>query len=375
MPLDVKIDQPKLHAALKAANGIAERVAKHQPILSCVHLRADKTSFCVSATDLMLSSVEAISAEISKAGVLCVTARHLLNVVATLPSKEIRLQELENHWVQLTCGRISMKLAGVAPTDFPNLPQVEKLKMATVAAAPPLADLIDKTAFSISGDEARVNLNGLLLESTGKRVTAVSTDGHRLTKAALDLVLPKLENGIIIPRRGVTELRSLLARAKTGEIELGVSENRQHLFVRSGGLTLALKLAQVVFPPYMQVIPNAHRREAKVDRVELTLILTRSLTLAPETTASVRMSFSAKGKLLAVHADNPDLGVIDDEVELDGFTGEDIIVGYNAHYLIDALRAITTKLVVMRLQGELDPLTIAPVDGPEFISVVMPMRI
>ena len=109
---------------------------------------------------------------------------------------------------------------------------------------------------------------------------------------------------------------------------------------------------------------------------ELTAVLERALVMAPEKTATVRITYKGKAKELEIVADNPDAGMVSDTVDIEKWTGEgDIISGYNAVYLLDALRSILTKQVVLQLQGELDPLVVRPVDGPDFLAVVMPMRI
>lgn len=382
--LDVTLPQPALVAALKTASGIADARAKGQPILAHVLLRADqKTGLEILGTDMMVSSTEVLplmadGLSVAGAGGLCVQARFLLSVASTLPPKPVRLRGLENHWLEMSVGRSTMKLMGVSVSDFPTLPSLEKGTTLVKMTAAGVNDAIEKTMASISTDEARVNLNGLLWECDGTRTTLVSTDGHRLTKLTADLAGPKLEKGAIVPRKGIVHLRSMLARMKSGDIEIGVEPGSSgHMFARAGNLTLALKLAGVVFPPYQQVIPSDVRRSAVVDRAELTAILERALVMAPEKTATVRITYNSKAKELEILADNPDAGTVSDTIDIEKWTGDvdGLIAGYNAQYLLDALRAILTKQVVLQLQGELDPLVIRPVDGPDFLAVVMPMRI
>ena len=382
--LDVTLPQPALVAALKTASGIADARAKGQPILSHVLLRAsEKTGLEILGTDMMVSSTEVLplmadGLSVAGAGGLCVQARFLLSVASTLPPKPVRLRGLVNHWLELSVGRSTMKLMGVSMSDFPELPSPEKGTKLVKMSAAAVGDLLEKTIVSISTDEARVNLNGLLWESDGTRTTAVSTDGHRLTKMTVDLAGPKLESGAIVPRRGIVHLRNMLARVKSGDIEIGVERHGGgFMFARSGNLTIALKLAGVVFPPYEQVIPKAVQRSAVVDRAEFTAVLERALVMAPEKTATVRIAYRGKASELDITADNPDAGVVNDTIDIDKWTGDrdELVAGYNAQYLLDALRAILTKQVMLQLQGELDPLVIRPVDGPDFLAVVMPMRI
>jgi DNA polymerase-3 subunit beta len=304
-----------------------------------------------------------------------VGVRHLHGVIKTLPTGDLKVRGLDNHWAQINAGRSEFKLMGMPETDFPELPDAARgakgskaVKFITITGHI-LADLINKTAFSVSTDEARVNLNGVLLECDGQTATMVSTDGHRLTHYSCALAGPKLDKGIIIPRKGMIEIRRVLDRVP-GEIDLGIGE--QHLFLRAGELSLSVKLNNVTFPPYKQVIPAGHDRVAEVGRDELLDALRRAEVMAPEKTATVRVALS-KGSL-ELTADNPDLGVAHQELPVD-YDGDELVAGFNARYLMEVLDVIDTDRVRLEFQGELDPCVVKPLDGPDFLGVVMPMRI
>ena len=222
-------------------------------------------------------------------------------------SGSLKLKGLDNHWVQIISGRSEFKLMGMPESDFPELPDAGRGKKALAFTEVPahlLSDLLVKTQFSVSTDEARVNLNGVLFECDGATATTVSTDGHRLTRYTCRFPGPKLDKGIIIPRKGMLEIRRLLDRVQ-GDVALGIGE--QHLFVKAEELAMSVKLNNVQFPPYKAVIPTNHQRRVLVSREELLSALRRAEVMAPEKTATVRLQL-AKGKL-ELTADNPDLGV------------------------------------------------------------------
>ena len=368
--MEFEIDQSRFLAALGLAQTVADKRSNTQPILANVLLRATKDNKLVcSATDMMISVTETIPVEVKTPGALTLGVRYLHNVVRTLPAKPLRIKGLENHWAQVIVGRSEFKLMGQAPADFPELPDPTKGVKFTRVPSHTLADLIQKTQFSVSTDEARVNLNGVLFESNGELGTMVSTDGHRLTKLSLPLVGPKLERGIIIPRKGMLEIKRVLDRLNG---EVGVAVDGQHLFLQADELTPSVKLNNVVFPPYEQVIPREHKRRVTALRDELIDALRRAEVMAPEKTATVRVQL-APGSL-QLTADNPDRGVAHQEIEIES-QGDPLVAGFNARYLIEVLEVMDTKQVYMDFQGELDPCVLRPVDGPDYLGVVMPMRI
>ena len=272
--MEFEIDQSRFLAALGLAQTVADKRSNTQPILANVLLRATKDNKLVcSATDMMISVTETIPVEVKTPGALTLGVRYLHNVVRTLPAKPLRIKGLENHWAQVIVGRSEFKLMGQAPADFPELPDPTKGVKFTRVPSHILADLIQKTQFSVSTDEARVNLNGVLFESNGELGTMVSTDGHRLTKLSLPLAGPKLERGIIIPRKGMLEIKRVLDRI---DDKIDITVDGQHLFVQADELTLSVKLNNVVFPPYEQVIPREHKRRVTALRDELIDALRRA---------------------------------------------------------------------------------------------------
>ncbi len=365
--MQFEIDQAQFLSALALAQTVADRRST-MPVLANVLLRAEGEHVACSATDMMIAVTERVPAKVKKAGALTLGVRHLHGVVRTLPTGSLEMKRLDNHWAQILASRSEFKLMGMPDTDFPELPDPGKTKFTTIEAAS-LRQLVLRTLFSVSSDEARVNLNGALLECDGREATMVSTDGHRLTKFSTALTGPELDRGIIIPRKGLLELKRVLERFD-GDCELAIAD--EHLHVRDEALALSIKLSSVNFPPYEQVIPQKHERVAIALRSELVAALRSVEVMAPEKTATVRVQLDPGS--LALTADNPDAGVAHQELPVE-YDGAPLVAGFNAHYLLDALDAMESERVRLEFQGELDPCVLRPVDGPEFLAVVMPMRI
>jgi DNA polymerase-3 subunit beta len=370
--MEFHVPQTEFSAALALANAVADRRVTGQPILGNVLITARKDNNVeIAATDMTISIAEVVVAEVVKVGALTIGARYLHDVVKTLPKgKPLNVKAMENHWARLSIGRSEFKLMGQAPADFPALPSPKKSIKVAMVPVDALAELVDKTVFSVSTDEARVNLNGVLFESNGELGTMVSTDGHRLTKLSLPLAGPKLERGIIIPRKGMLEIKRILDRLGGGQV--GVTVDGQHIFLQTDTMTLSVKLNNVVFPPYEQVIPKKYDRRVTADRAELVDMLTRAEVMAPEKTATVRVQLAAGS--MQVTADNPDLGVAHQEIEVE-YQGDPLVAGFNARYMLDILGGCESQRVTLDFQGELDPCVIRPVEGSDYLGVVMPMRI
>ncbi|EDM78858.1 DNA polymerase III, beta subunit [Plesiocystis pacifica SIR-1] len=372
--MEFEIDQARFLSALTLASTVADRRST-MPVLANVLLRAttDDELVCC-ATDMMIALTEKVPCKVSNPGSLTLGVRHLQSVVRTLPSGALRIKSLDNSWAQILAKRSEFKLMGMPEGDFPELPDASGESFTTVPAHK-LVNLIEKTLFSVSTDEARINLNGAMLESDGQTATMVSTDGHRLTKFSLELEGLALPREIIVPRKGMDEIRKVLNRVE-GEVGIAVSD--QYLFVEAEKLTLSVKLNNVTFPPWKQVVPKDFQRRAGVERTELIGALRQAAVIAPEKTATVKVQLD-KGSL-RLNADNPELGAINLELPVD-YDGSPLTAGFNANYLIEALGALSADRIYLDFQGELDPCVLRPApddegnDPVDFLAVVMPMRI
>lgn len=371
--MEFEIDQARFLSSLTLAQTVADRRST-TPILAHVLLRATDDKLVCIATDMMIGITESVPCEVSSPGSLTLSVRHLHNVIRTLPTGALRIKSLDNSWAQILAARSEFKLMGMSEANFPELPDAGGVDFTSVPGHK-LIDLIEKTLPSVSTEESRVNLNGALFESNGSIGTMISTDGHRLTKYSLPMAGPTMPTGIIIPRKGMDEIRKVLNRVD-GEVEIGVGDH-MYLFVRANDLTLSVKLNNVTFPQWDRVVPKNFQRRAAIDREELIGALRRAVVIAPEKTSTVRVQLD-KGSI-KLYADNPDLGATSLEITAD-YDGSPLTAGFNANYLIDALTAVNAERIYLDFQGVLDPCVLRPAPGkdgqaPDFLAVVMPMRV
>jgi DNA polymerase-3 subunit beta len=232
--------------------------------------------------------------------------------------------------------------------------------------------MIERTIFSVSTDETRYSLNGVYIEqSEGTNVRMVATDGHRLAFEEKQVGLLGLAKGVILPRKGLSELKKLLESGEDGAVSLGFKENMG--LVSKDNVELFMRLIDGDFPDYTKVIPVGNPNIAKLDHEELLRSLRRVSILSSDRYKGIKMEF-ANGKL-SISANNPDLGEALEEVDAD-YKGKTISIGFNARYLLDVLAVLGGEgEIEFQLKDELSPSVIrkAGVDG--YLYVLMPMRL
>jgi DNA polymerase-3 subunit beta len=347
------------------------------PILANVLLEAksegDRQTLQFSATDLEVGIRSLLSVEVEKPGSLTVAAKKFFEIVRELPEEKVLIEATSNSYLDIRCGRSHFTLAGTAAEEYPTLPEFSPEQTVSLPAEM-LSGMIERTMYAASADETRYNLNGVYFEvrEAEAKLRMVATDGHRL--AMVDRDVPEgvegLKGGVIIPRKGLSELKRLLDEEDTTEVELAFEGNSG--FARKGDVVLVMRLIEGEFPNYQQVIPKKPGIQLVLDTEKLAKALRRVVLLSSERSKAVKLEI-ADGEAV-VTSNNPDLGDARDELDVD-YAGETLSIGFNAKYVLEALAALHAKEIRLGLQGDLSPATLVPTNDEEALAVVMPMRI
>jgi DNA polymerase-3 subunit beta len=374
--MELKIGVQEMGRALARSQGIVEKKST-MPILSHVLLEAKKGGeLDVSATDLDVAVSGEHKCEVLKEGAVAVSAKHLYEIVKALPEASLTIKKAQNNYVEVKSGAAEFKIVGLPAEDFPALPKFDKVHSVSIDPKI-LLEMIDHTGFAVSTDETRYNLNGVYFEPAGAGgVRMVATDGHRLSLIEKKLEGDfKIKKGVILPKKGLFELKRLLAEiGESGEekpdCKLGFVENNA-IFKRPG-LVMSMRLIDGQFPDYQQVIPKDGEKVVILGRLRLLETLKRVSLLSSEKAHAVKIELT-KGQL-KVLSQNPDLGEAKEELTVD-YKGGDLKIGFNARYLIDVLTVLKCDDVSFELADELSPGVIRPAGDKGFIAVIMPMRI
>jgi DNA polymerase-3 subunit beta len=366
--MKLSILRESLLKPLQAVIGVVER-RQTMPILSNVLLVAKSGGLTVTGTDLEVELVA--QAEVEKVdvpGEVTVPGRKLLDIARALPEASKLGIQLDGDRLVIKAGRSRFVLSTLPAADFPLVEKIDansKLKLSQEE----FAGLLDKTQFSMAQQDVRYYLNGLLLETSKKRLRAVATDGHRLAMCDISIENQDVTSGqVIVPRKGVLELHRLLGT--TGELSLSIGTN--HLRATLDGIRFTSKLIDGRFPDYERVIPSSEASTLQADRDALRSTLQRAAILSNEKYRGVRLEL-AKGTL-KIQANNPEQEEARDELEVD-YTGPAIEIGFNVTYLLDALAAIEGENVAIDFVDSNSSCLIRDAKGSNAKFVVMPMRL
>jgi DNA polymerase-3 subunit beta len=259
-------------------------------------------------------------------------------------------------------------LTTLPASEFPTVEDISSSEAVEVPQAT-LVKLFEKTHFSMAQQDVRYYLNGLLIETGKKVLRAVATDGHRLAlcEVALENAAAP-EQQVIVPRKGVLELQRLLSGEGSVELELGSN----HIRAQLDGIRFTSKLIDGRFPEYERVIPAEADNELVADREAFRGALQRTAILSNEKYRGIRLIIRDNGVVLQAH--NPEQEEAEEELEVN-YKGEDIEIGFNVNYLLDALGAIESDEVTLSIVDGNSSCLLREPGKNDCKYVVMPMRL
>ena len=374
--MKIKIARDELLTGLQRVQGIVEK-RNTMPVLSNILLETKQDGIELVATDLEIGVRGHYKADVQQAGSVSLSARKLYELLKEVAAGEITITTQENNWVQIQAGRSQFKIVGIAASEFPALPTIEREGRVAIPGSG-LSSLIRKTLFAVGDNDARYILNGLLitLHSSDKKVTMklVGTDGHRLAVAESDVTqsagtdLPK-EIKAIIPRKAAQEIRRLLEEEE-GEPLLGFTKNL--VTFQKSGLFLTSRVMEGTYPNYQQVIPKESAKKAAIERTALESALRRVAVLSKDKTNAVKVIL--QNGSITLHTSSPDVGEATEDLPAQ-YRGESLTTGFNARYLLDALAVMDGETVNLEISSPLSPCVLKSDGDPGFLCVVMPMKI
>ena len=364
--MEVVLDRDQLLRGLQMVQNIVEP-RQTLPILANVLLEADGDAVKITATDLEVGARVSLPAKVGAKGGITVSARKLGEIVKELPAAALALKVGEHASVSLRCGGVSYKLVGMAPDDFPPVVPASPSAWLTLGAKA-LREMLSETSFAVSHDETRYALNGILFSIQPKELKLVATDGHRLAMATRSIAAGPGPLTGIVPRKAVAEIQRVLGAGE--DVQLAITENQ--FILQMPNFVMTARLIEGQFPNYDAVIPRAHPGKLALGRGALAAALRRVSVMAEERNKPVKLVLADGAMRLA--ASSSDLGEAEETLEVD-YRGEEVTIGFNSRYLLDALSPIEEDGIVFEFKDALSPGVIKSNENDGYCCVIMPMRI
>ena len=313
------------------------------PILEDFLFEVDKNKLTVVATDLETVMRIQLEIEARETGKVCIPARILMDSLKNIPDQPLTFNIDKNFGVEITSDNGKYKVMGENPDNFPKEPAADDTTSFSMTASA-LITAINKTLFATSNDDLRPAMTGVFFELDKGFVQFVATDAHRLVRyKRTDVSAPKSDN-FIVPRKPLTLLKGAIP---VTDEELTLSYNSNHLFVKHGTTQMSCRLIDARFPDYRVVIPSDNPYRLTVNKSDFQSALRRVSIFSNKSTNQVALNIS--GSELQLAAQDVDFSFEGNERMKCQYNGDDLVIAFNAKFLIEMLSAADGEEVNMEL--------------------------
>ena len=368
------VDQTNFINSLSHVQNVVER-RQTIPILANVLINARGNQLILETTDMDIHINETVDADVRVDGAITVGAQTLHDIVRKLPDgAQISAKYSQDTGrLQLQSGRSRFTLQTINADEYPVM-NAGDFPHSFALDSKILKNMIDKISLAISTEETRYYLNGIYVHvhdgTSEKKLRGVATDGHRLARFETDLPTgAENMDGIIIPRKAVTELRKLIDNIDD-EIQIEISSSKIRFTFAHVAFTS--KLIDGSFPDYERVIPDNNDKLLAINTKSLYDAVDRVAIISIERMRAVKLHISNGQLQLSVSS--KDQGDAEEEIEVI-FDYDDLEIGFNARYLTDILKQINSDSVDLLLNDSSAPVIINQHDNNDVLYVLMPMRI
>lgn len=337
------------------------------PILSGILVSAADGEIQLQATDLEVSVKRTCPALIEDDGQVVVPGKLLTEIVRSLPEAAVSL-ETEGGRAHIRCQQASFTVKTLDAKDFPKFPEVVVDKTISLPA-PVIASVVRQVARSVSRDETRATLTGVLVVVEGPSLRMVSTDSYRL--AVSEVLLEESageEIEVVVPGKALDEVTRLASDSDT--ITIGLSDNQ--IVFDFGNTKFVTRRIEGNFPNYKQIIPKDAGTFVEIAGEELAAAVKRVSLMALHN-SPIKLSVNVADQTLSLSAETQDVGDASEDLMVKA-EGEDVGIAFNHSFLMDGLNSAGTETVRIEIKDREKPGLIKSVSEEGFLYVLMPVR-
>lgn len=346
-----------------------------QPVLYNILIETlDNNQIRLSATDLVLTVITKLDAQVQEQGKITLPAKKLNEIVSKLGNDLITVEtEQDSPNVIITCRKSKFDIIGISASEFPmdifNY-EIDDTKCFDVELTPFLKG-IRQAGFHAASYEVSNLLSGIVCDFNNGILEIASTDGNRLARVREKISSTITEQTrLIIPSRTLNEL--LKMSTFIDESSIKICKDKSTIIFKTEKILVISRLLEGQFPRYNQLIPSESPKKAVVNVSQLIAALERVSVMVNDKTSIVKMKFADNE--LTLSADTPDAGKSEDTIDIQ-YTDEELLIAFNYKFVLDALRIIESDEVIIGLNAPLSATVLRPNSEDDFICLIMPVQI
>ena len=359
-----------LRTDLQSAVSIVSRAVATKstiPAMEGVLIKAYSDKLNISGYNLEIGITTEIEATIAEEGEIVISAKLFLDIVRNLPEEILTVETDDKLTVYINCGDADYKIMGMSSMEYPDLPTFEQTDAITLGSKT-LREMIRQTVYATSENMAKPIYTGSLFEIENSVLTIVAIDGYRMA-IRRENVESQSSTSFVVPGKTQLEILKLLS---DDEEPVDIIIGQRHITFKVKNYRVISRLLEGIFIDYKSTIPQTEKTEVVINTRRLINSVERmSLMNNDRMHSPVRCKFLGDQiKFSCASA----VGSANDTIRIP-VVGEQVEIGFNNRYMLDALKNTDCDEVKIVLNGTISPIVIKPVQGDSFLFIVVPMRL
>ena len=359
------VDQKELSTAVQNVQR-AVSTKTNMPALEGILLEASGSSLTLSAYDLELGMQTDIPAKIQEEGATILQARLFSEIVRRAPGETVTITSDNKNIISIESGKSVTTIVGINAEEFTEFPTINSSMTPITLDGELIKSMIRQTIFAVADTDAKPIHQGSLFNAKGGILDVVSVDGFRLA-VRREKISSDINMSFVVPKKTLNEVLKLTT---DGKVE--IYPDKRNIMFRINNYTLVSSLLEGEFLDYEAAIPKRCETTLTVKTRDFIDSVERvSLIISDRLKSPVRCLFgSDQVKLTSTTAIGRSFDSFEAKLE-----GNELEIGFNNKYLLDALRNTECDEITLRMNDSLKPLVINPKDSDSFIFIVLPVRL
>ena len=357
-------------ALVKAINTVSKAVSIRTtiPILKGILLKTEDNRLTLSASDLDMSIETSIDVQGYEEGSLVVPAKLFGDIIRKLPNSIVSVEE-ESGKININCLGSDFSVVTMPADEFPSIGEIKSKDFIDIKKED-FSSLIKKTIFAASIDEKKGILTGTLLNFEDKDLEFVALDGFRMALSKKN-ISSGVQKKIIVPARILSEINKIITDDEGSEnISLVIEEKKIEILTED--TRVVARLLEGDFIKYKEIIPSSYKTAITLSRSDLLQSIERaSLFTKDNKNNLIKMSITDGSLDISSRSEE---GNVNEHINIDK-QGEDLTIGFNSKYILDVLKVLNDDEIRMEFGSSVNPSLILPLEGRDYIFLVLPVRI
>ncbi len=351
---------------------IASRAAN--AALCCLYLKArGDGEVTVMSFDMTKGVRTAFPAQILEEGEILLDALKLSSMVRSLPDGEFVISSDANFVTTISAGPAKFEILGMSAQAWPSMPMLSGEKKFTIPQGI-LKKMIQQVIFSCAVVDLKPILTAVLFESHGNTLRMCGCDGYRIALRDEECIEGlKIDVRFLVPARTLQELIRLLSDEE--DLSLRIELAGRHVIFAFEDFVFFSRYVDGEYIDYQKSLPKEYRTRVKLKVEDAIACFERcSLLIDQREKSAIHLSVNQDGVKVKCTTRN---GKIDEEIPCQ-VEGENMLVGFNNKYLLEALRGAAScgqEEIVFELTSPLSGMAIRSPQTDAFYYMVVPMRL